>query len=262
MRKTCVRWVAGTFQLAALAWAIGCASTDAPDDGAEELSRVYVMGMIHGEHRASQRYGVDVIREAIVRIEPDYVLCEIPPDRLAPTLAGYERTGIIADPRIRVFPEYTEVLIPLARDMDFKIIPCSAWTQEMADARREKLSRWRTDRPEATERSTMAMRETAAAIDREGGADDPAFIHTDRYDELVRVGMEPYSRLFGPDLGASGWEQINAAHWSLIEAALDAHAGEGATFLVMFGAWHKHWILDRLVERADVTISSPFPETD
>ena len=43
---------------------------------------VLVLGMIHGGHRTSEAYGLPVIQEIVRRVDPDYVLCEIPPDRI------------------------------------------------------------------------------------------------------------------------------------------------------------------------------------
>ena len=79
-------------------------------------------------------------------------------------------------------------------------------------------------------------------------------IDTERYDAIVKRGLGPYDRLFNDDLGDGGWTNINAAHWALIEAALDEHRGEGKRFLVTFGAWHKYWFLERLREREDVVV--------
>ena len=66
--------------------------------------------------------------------------------------------------------------------------------------------------------------------------------------------MEPYNRLWNDALGAGGWDNINAAHYALIERALDAHRGEGKRFVITFGAWHKHWFLRELRKRKDITI--------
>ena len=85
-----------------------------------------------------------------------------------------------------------------------------------------------------------------------GGSDDPHWIHTDRYDDIVREGMRPYDEHFNDDLGLGGWENINAAHYALIEAAIDARRGQ--RLLVTFGAWHKHWLLARLERRRDLTL--------
>ncbi len=68
--------------------------------------------------------------------------------------------------------------------------------------------------------------------------------------------MEPYSRLWNNALGDGGWENINAAHYARIEKALDAHRGEGKRFVITFGAWHKHWFLERLRMRKDIVILS------
>ena len=86
---------------------------------------------------------------------------------------------------------------------------------------------------------------------------NPRGIHSDRYDAIVAEGMEPHNRLWNDDLGAGGWDNINAAHYALIARALDAHRGEGKRFVITFGAWHKYWLLEQLRERDDVVVLDP-----
>ena len=90
-----------------------------------------VMGMIHSGHRQHKIYNAKRIQELIQKVNPDYVLTEIPPDRLNPATEQFRQTGEITESRVRVFPEYTEALYPLTKTMDFEIIPCAAWTKEM-----------------------------------------------------------------------------------------------------------------------------------
>ena len=73
--------------------------------------------------------------------------------------------------------------------------------------------------------------------------------------------MAPYNRLFNDDLGPGGWDNINAAHYALIEAYLNEHSGEGQRVLITFGAWHKYWLLDRLRARDDIVLLTPIDHT-
>jgi len=110
-----------------------------------KLNKVIVLGMIHGRHETSERYSTQRVKGIIKAIAPDYVLTEIPPDRLAEAMKGFIETGEVTETRTRVFPEYKDVLFPLSREMDFKIIPTAAWSRGMADFRREALGRIRED---------------------------------------------------------------------------------------------------------------------
>ena len=49
-----------------------------PDTG---RTTVAVMGMIHGAHLTSQRWGLAAVLETVRRFEPDVVCAEIAPDR-------------------------------------------------------------------------------------------------------------------------------------------------------------------------------------
>ena len=118
---------------------------DPPAGYVVNKNKVIMMGMIHRGHVDSERYGLNVVEQLIRNIDPDYVLTEIPPDRLADAVHGFAQTGEVIEPRVKVFPEYRDVLFPLTKEMDFKIIPTAAWSRRMADYRREALSRIQDD---------------------------------------------------------------------------------------------------------------------
>lgn len=226
----------------------GCASTK---------NRVVVLGMIHSGHRTNAVYSLDVLRDAIKEIKPDYVLTEIPPDRFDEAMDQFKGDGTITESRVNRFPEYVDVLFPLTSEMDFEIVPCAAWTQSMADDRQEKLDRWSNQRPIDTAEVEIAQNLAEIEMAYEGDINDPLFIHTERYDELVKRALEPYNRLFNDDLGLGGWDNINQAHYDYIATALDEHAGEGKTILITFGSWHKYWFLEQLRERTDIKLVNP-----
>ena len=231
----------------------GCASTK---------SRVIVLGMIHSGHRTSDVYSLDVLRDAIVQIDPDLVLTEIPPSRFDEARTQFKADGTITESRVSRFPEYVDVVFPLLNELDFEIIPCAGWTREMAEDRREKLERWSTERPIDTDEVEMAQSQAEIEMANAGDTNDPMFIHTDRYDQLVKQALEPYNRLFNDDLGLGGWDNINQAHYDYIAAALDEHAGEGKTILITFGSWHKYWFIEQLKQRDDIEIVDPKPYFD
>lgn len=222
-------------------------------------NEVVVLGTIHGTHRTSTLYSLDVLSRVIEAVDPDYVITEIPPDRLAAAAAGFASTGRVTEPRVRVFPEYTDVLFPLTRSMDFRIIPAAAWSDGMAAFRRDALARLSNNPARAKDWAAYqsAFRTFSEALG--GRADDPVFIHSEEYDALTREAFRPYATLFAEDLGRGDWERINAAHYALIEAALHTHEYEGVRILITFGSSHKYWFLDRLRERHDIVLVDPVP---
>ena len=231
-----------------------CPDATAQDTSIEKKNRVIVMGMIHRGHRTSKDYDLEKVKELIRKIQPDYVFCEIPPDRIEEANRQYRETGKITESRVKVFPEYVDALYPLTKEMKFEIVPCAGWTKPMADARREKLAELKTTEKQKYEEMTAAQSEAEEKIKKEGGPDNPAFIHTDRYDELVKIGMGPYDRHFNDILGPGGWENINIAHYGLIEKNLDLRKHDGKTVLIMFGAWHKYWFKEKLRQRSDIEL--------
>ncbi|MEM7227729.1 MAG: hypothetical protein AAF432_02835 [Planctomycetota bacterium] len=248
MRHT-VRHAGGLFVLMLITTLVGC---DAGQRGLK--TEVFVMGMIHGDHLSSEAYGPAVIDAMVRAYDPDVVLAEIPPDRLDEALTSYRDSGAVTEPRVLRFPEYTHVIIPQQAELGFTIVPCAAWTQAMAEDRQTKLVRWRETRAMESTEVQRAQQGAEKVMAREGLSGSPEGIHTDRYDALVKQALEPYDRHFNDDLGAGGWTNINAAHYALIDEALDDVSGTGQRVLITFGAWHKYWFLEQLRERNDVTL--------
>ncbi|MEM7037869.1 MAG: hypothetical protein AAF570_12875 [Bacteroidota bacterium] len=225
----------------------------APSPPANE---VLVLGAIHGGHRTSEVYGTEVLEALIRAVAPDVVLTEIPPDRYPEAAKQFAETDSIMEPRVRLFPEYVDVLFPLQKSMGFEIVPTAGWTQKMADTRRNKLRKISQDTARQAEWARYLAGEVAAdsAIEALGGRDDPYVIHSPAYDAAVELWAVPYNEMFNAELGPGGWDNINAAHYGHIAKALDAATGQGKRFLIIYGAYHKGWILRKLAQRKDVKL--------
>jgi outer membrane protein assembly factor BamB len=225
-----------------------------PGNTATTKNEVVVMGMIHGKHRQQGPYDLERLKDLIRQIKPDYILTEIPPDRLEAASKQFRDTGRITESRVRVFPEYIDAVFPLTREMNFEIIACAGWTKPMADSRRATMAKLQQTHKEQYAEVTAAQQRIGRLIARAGDANDPVLIHTDRYDALVEAGMQPYDRYFNDLIGDGGWSNINAAHYGHIADALDNHSGKGKRFLITFGSWHKNYIRKQLKKRNDVTL--------
>ena len=239
----------------------GCSSPSdkAPPDGATVVT---VIGAIHGQHRSSERYSLDVLRHAIVKFDPDIVLVELPPERFAIASANFNKYGEVRESRADDFPELTDVVFPLHKQMGFTMIPVASWTAKIAADRRATEKRLETDPARVAD-----WAEYQAAMQRygkvvSGHSDDPVFIHSRAYDAAVKARQETYDRLFADDLGAGGWQEINAAHLANIMAALDPVSGQEKRVLILFGAWHKYKILEGLQTRQDVFLVDAAPLFD
>ena len=226
-------------------------------------NEVVVLGMIHGGHNTSEAFSLEVVRDLVRGIAPDYWLTEIPPNRWDRAWAEYQASGSVEEPRVRRFPEYMDALFPLTRELDFQVVPTAGWTEPMSDFRAAFLDAYSRDPARA---ESWAEYQAAAAASAEalaaGAGDDPRWIHTDAYDEAYDIRMQVYSRLFDADLGPGGWDAINASHWANIERALDRHRGEGARFLLTYGAGHKGPFLRELRRRDDIVLMEVAPFLD
>ena len=83
----------------------------------EEPTEVAVLGMIHGRHPTSELWGLDDVRETIQRFDPDGICAEIPPDRMDEAWRDFRDDGVIEEPRVRVFPEYKDLIFAMAEEM-------------------------------------------------------------------------------------------------------------------------------------------------
>ena len=102
-------------------------------------NEVLILGTIHSGHFTDSIYTTNYLDKLIRKINPDYILAEIPPDRIEEAMSGFKRDDSISEPRVMRFPEYTDVVFPLTKEMDFKIIATAGWTKSMADKRTAKL---------------------------------------------------------------------------------------------------------------------------
>lgn len=220
-------------------------------------NELVVVGTIGQQHAHSERYSLDHLREMIRAIRPDVVLCEIPPDRLDTALREYRADGHVSEPRVSQFPEYTEVLFPLAAELQFEIVPCAAWDEGAEETRRTQLAALAERDPQRYADARDALDWLATRLEAEGVSDDPAGMHTPAYDALVAEAMEAYAERLDVDLGPGGWQQRNRAHYALIDSALRSRAGRGQRCLLLFGAWHKYWFLRELRQRNDIRLRDP-----
>jgi hypothetical protein len=230
---------------------LGCSAVADPGP---PKTKLYVMGVLHSAHLESESYSLEVLESAIRKANPDVILTEIPPDRIDQAITSFAQTGEVDEPRTRVFPEYTQVVFPLSREMDFQIVGTAGWTREIADNRREALQRIRSDPARAEEWAQHRAASRKFGRNLQGRGRDPLFIHTPEYDALVKAGRTPYQDNFDADLGPGGWTQINKAHTDLINAELDKISGEGLTALVTFGSAHKYKILESVEGRDDIEL--------
>jgi hypothetical protein len=231
------------------------------------ITEVVVLGMIHGGHRSSKKWGIDQLRETIRRVKPDVVLCEIPPDRWPQALKVWREKHVIDDDRIRRFPEYTDVLLPLMDEMHFAIEPCAAWTTEMNQARNKDIQKFERaglvdGQPSAGAQELEAYHQAEAWVEQWAAAhpvdqDDPLVIHSRHYDFDTKGSLLPYEHWLDDRIEVGGWTDINQSHYALIEAALKRHVGK--RILITFGAGHKYWFLEQLRGRTDLKVLDPRP---
>lgn len=241
-----------------------CSCAEKEQSPEKPNNEVLVLGTIHGSHYTDPVYTTQYLEKLIREIKPDFILAEIPPDRMQNAMNGFKRDDSISEPRVLRFPEYVDVVFPLLNEMNFEIIPTAGWTKPMADERSAKLRAIRQDasRVDDWETYTAANALSDSVYKATGKTNDPYFIHTSTYDSIQDISLQVYNKLFNVELGLGGWENINIAHYWNIEKALEKHRYKGKRFLIIYGAGHKGWFLRELKKRDDIDLleMTPFLE--
>ena len=219
-------------------WFISCEKPSTKNE-------VLVLGTIHSGHKTQEVYNINKLTALIKQIKPDIILTEIPPDRFDIAMEGFKRDDSISEPRVRRFPEYTDVIFPLSKTMNFEIIPTAGWTQSMALERQKKLRSISQDstRTKDWEAYRKASKLSDSLLKATEKRNDPYFIHTKEYDSLYNIRLSVYNKLFNAELGLGGWENINIVHYWLIEKALEKYRHQNKRILITYGAGHKGWFL-------------------
>ncbi len=218
-------------------------------------TQVGVLGMIHGGHRTSKLWGIKQVEATIRKFKPDVVLCEIPPDRWQRIWKDFSERGAFDDTRIKPFPEYTDVLLPLKKELGFEVEPCAAWTTEMALLRRKRMKEFQNDPKKNADWQKYSEEEKLIASHHKKNPivmDDPLVIHSDPYDARTKEELGPYDRYMNDYIGPGGWTNINKGHYNLIDQAIKRHPGK--KLLITFGAGHKYWFLEQLRLRQDIKL--------
>ncbi len=234
------------------------------DPSTKAKNEVLVLGTIHSGHLTDSVYNIDYLEELLVEINPDFILAEIPPDRMKEAMDGFLRDDTISEPRVMRFPEYVDVVFPMMKDMNYEIIPTAGWTQPMASERSKKLRAISIDTTRQAEWASYkaAQARSDSMYKSTGKVNDPYFIHTQEYDDITDIYLQEYNRLFNVELGLGGWENINIAHYWNIEKALEKHRYKGKRMLIIYGAGHKGWFLRQLRKRDDIELLDMKPFLD
>ena len=238
-----------------------CQSTKKND---KPVNEVLILGAIHSGHLTDSVYNTSYLEKLIKEINPDFILAEIPPDRMEEAMKGFLRDDTISEPRVMRFPEYTDVVFPMMKDMNYEIIPTAGWTRPMAQERSQKLRAISKDtaRAEDWKAYTTANEKSDSTYKATGKVNDPYFIHTDEYDRIQDISLQEYNRLFNVELGLGGWDNINIAHYWNIEKALEKHRYKGKRMLIIYGAGHKGWFMRELRKRDDIKLLEMKPFLD
>ncbi len=243
---------------------LGCSPNTKSSSIEKQKNEVLVLGTIHSGHLTDSVYNNTYVEKLIRAINPDFILAEIPPDRMDAAMTGFIRDDSISEPRVKRFPEYADVVFPLTKTLKFEIIPTAGWTLPMAQERSKKLRDISQDpnRIEDWKAYEVANQLSDSTYKATGKVNDPYFIHSHKYDSIQDLSLQVYNHLFNVELGLGGWENINIAHYWNIEKALEKHRHQGKRMLIIYGAGHKGWFLRQLRKRDDIILLDMKPFLD
>ena len=237
----------------------GCTSAPPPEPVSPRVpgrTEVIVLGTLHGAHRSSQGFSLEVIRDTVRRIRPDVVLTEIPPDRFEAALLELDALGSgvspekISDDWVRAFPEIWGVLVPLRRELNYELVPVSGWKPAVSADRRAYYAKHPEGPPSASYRSARAAFQSASAS--HDFRENPRWVNGPEYLELTTHQENALADAADSQLGMAAVRRINEAHWVNIEAAIAAHGG--ARILLVYGARHRWYTQPRIEALSGVTL--------
>jgi len=225
----------------------------APTVPAASPTEVVVLATIHDDHLDSDRYGLPFLEEVVRAVAPDDVMVEVSPDSFRVALAQWVEDRRIREPSVARLPEIAQVVIPLSRTLDFRVVPVAAGTAEPEERRLARVEEIRQDPGKRADwfAYQAAWEEAEAALEAGGAPDDPLWIHTEAHDQALEIALGAYDRLFG-----EGGRDPGRA---LRDEALDELAGQGRRVLVLLDPERKGTVLRRLRERGDVRLLDPLP---
>ena len=79
------------------------------DSSVKTKNEVLVLGTIHGGHLTDSVYNIAYLEKLLVEINPDFILAEIPPDRMKEAMDGFLRDDTLSEPRA---VSYTHLTLP------------------------------------------------------------------------------------------------------------------------------------------------------
>lgn len=89
------------------------------------LTEVILLPTMHKRHLRDKFYTLERLESVLRDIKPDIVCSEITPLSLETFDQGKK------DSRLSLFPEFTQVILPLRKELKYEVIPCSAWSKEV-----------------------------------------------------------------------------------------------------------------------------------
>ena len=102
-----------------------CAQETPDQKDTAGITELVLLPTIHRNHEKTKFYTLKRLETVIRDIKPEIVCTEITP----PSLETYDKGK--QDPRLSLFPEYTKVILPLRKELKYKVVPCSAYTKKI-----------------------------------------------------------------------------------------------------------------------------------
>lgn len=222
-------------------------------------TEVAVLGVVH-----SKKFTPKVIR-TVRSYKPQVVFVEIPPHLFKKEVKvadkrGFETTREYLEERtrwIKYFPNVYAGVLPLRKEMGYAVEPVSGWREAVSSDRKRFWDEHGKD-PEVVrlrgvhDRAKQALDEI---VKREGST--LWFLNTPHYTDAKRIERSVWSACFDEGLGRGGEVAINTEHYNTIERALKRHASK--RILIVYGAAHRYWFIDRLVKNKAVTLVDILP---
>lgn len=211
-----------------------------------DRTEVVFIASLHRGHLHHEDYPMSMLEKLVRAVEPEVVIAEIPPAgraRIEAALAAEQ-----PDPWLESFPELSQVVYPLHRELGFELVAASAWERQVSD----DWSTYWAAHPNGPDAELYQNAATHFARVTEDEDDDPEWLHSPTYRRLAAWTDTALSSHAGDELGAADPIRLGRRHAAAVVRAILAH--QGRRIAVVWDA-RKRWILEREVQTlSNVTI--------
>jgi len=203
------------------------------------LANLIVIGTQHELHLTDPIFNLEKLVELIHSTKPDIICAEVSPEQLSGETTCNSK------------PEYPKAILPYAYENGIEVIPIQPSTKEgyRQEERNQKVMEMIKSDPESLTKWKLWEKLFDAASETKS----PSLhsLQSRAYDHWMEIAWEKYQAKLFPEY----WDVKEIWNKEFLNRILKAiEANKNKRITVTVGIKHKHWLNNRLVKEANVTL--------